>query len=258
MIPLRDKIEDEKIFESAASTLISEKTLTAFKLLLAKWLIRFNKLKHAEYTSQELTSLLAQHLPETFPVSVPKGEGSLTLLTADISMPRNKKIIQVEVMSSFAVVYLGNPIYRAHIVILLEASPNYDADSKTVHIKDVIISEIKLLQDEYSFLKDTRDIINLFVPGPVMSIFTGTVKTALTLMTGSSPADANAYLQLYLSGSKQRVLDYHKPQLEQIVINLAASDDMHYQLNEENWEEQVFARLGKEVVVEEGKLRFKF
>ncbi|MFT5676766.1 MAG: hypothetical protein ACI808_002715 [Paraglaciecola sp.] len=258
MVLLRNKDEHEKTFETAAITLISEKTKIALKIVLAKLLIRFKKLKHAEYTSNELTTLIADYLPKTFPVSVPKGEGSFTLLSAKVRMPRDKHIIQVEVMSSFNVVYLGNPIYRAHIVILLEASPLYLADSKHVILKDAIISEIKLLQDEYSFLKDTQHIINLFIPSPFMSMFTGTMKTALSLMTGTSPADANAYLQLYLSGSKQRVLDYHKPQLEKIVTDLAASDDMHYQLDESNWEELLFAKLGKEVVVEEGKLRFKF
>jgi hypothetical protein len=238
--------------------LISEKTKIALKIVLARWLIRFKKLQHAEYTSDELTALIATHLPMTFPVSVPKGEGSFTLLSAEISMPHNKRIIVAEVLSSFDVVYLGNPIYRAHIVIHIEAAPHYVADSKLVALKDAIISDIKLLQDEYSFLKDTRDIINLFIPSPFMSMFTGTMKTALTLMTGTSPADANAYLQLYLSGSKQRILDYHKPQLEKIVTDLAASDEMHYQLDESNWEELLFAKLGKEVVVEEGKLRFKF
>ena len=258
MVSLRNKDEPEKTIESAAITLIPEKTKIALKIVLAKWLIRFKKLKHAEYSSDELTALITEHLPKTFPVSVPKGEGSFTLLSAEVSMPGNKHIIQAEVMSSFDVVYLGNPIYRAHIVILLEASPHYHADSKHVSLKDALISEIKLLQDEYSFLKDTQHIINIFIPSPIMSMFTGTMKTALSLMTGTSPADANAYLQLYLSGSKQRVLDYHKPQLEKIVTDLAASDDMHYQMDESNWEELLFSKLGKEVVVEEGKLRFKF
>jgi hypothetical protein len=258
LIFLRYKDEHEKTFESAVLTLISEKTKIALKIVLAKWLIRFKKLKHAEYTSNELTALIANYLPETFPVSVPKGEGSFTLLNAKISMPLQKRIIQAEVMSSFDVVYLGNPIYRAHIVIMLEASPHYIADTKHVILKDALISEIKLLQDEYSFLKDTQHIINNFIPSPVMSMFTGTMKTALSIMTGTSPADANAYLHLYLSGSKQRVLDYHKPQLEKIVTDLTASDSMHYQLDESNWEEHLFAKLGKEVVVEEGKLRFKF
>ena len=238
--------------------MISSELKETFRLFIAKWLVRFKKIKHAEYTTDELTELIAEYLPATFPVSVPKGEGKFTLLSADVRMPRASNTLQVEVLSSFDVQYLSNPLYRAHIVILLEALPSYSNDTKQVRLKDVLISEIKLVHDEYSILNDTREIINLFVPSPVMSVLTGTMKTAFSLVTGTTAADANDYLQLYLGGSKQRVLDYHKPQLEKIVIDLAASENVHYQLDESNWEEKLFRQLGKEVVVEEGKLRFKF
>ena len=239
-------------------SLISAQHKIKARLFIAKWLIRFKKLKHAQYTSDELGALVAEYLPKTFPVSVPRGQGSFTLMTADVTMPLRSRNIHVEVLSSFEVEYLANPIYRAHLVIMLEAKPHYDVEAKHVRLKEVQITNIKLLQDEYSLLKDGRHLLNNFVPSPVLSMFTDTMKTALSLVTGSSVSDANAYLQLYLGGSKQRVLNYHKPQLEQIVIEMAAGDDVSYQLDDSNWEEQLFSQFGKEVVVEEGKLRFKF
>ena len=239
-------------------SLISAQHKIKARLFIAKWLIRFKKLKHAQYTSDELGALVAEYLPKTFPVSVPRGQGSFTLMTADVTMPLRSRNIHVEVLSSFEVEYLANPIYRAHLVIMLEAKPLYDVEAKHVRLEEVQITNIKLLHDEYSLLKDGRHLLNNFVPSPVLSMFTDTVRTALNLVTGSSVSDANAYLQLYLGGSKQRVLNYHKPQLEQIVIEMAAGDDVSYQLDDSNWEEQLFSQFGKEVVVEEGKLRFKF
>ncbi|MFT5313317.1 MAG: hypothetical protein ACI8Z9_001807 [Paraglaciecola sp.] len=238
--------------------MISAQHKIKIRQLIAKWLIRFKKLKHVEYTSDEIAALVAEYLPKTFPVSVPRGQGSFTLMTADVSMPPKSCNIHVEVLSGFAVEYLANPIYRAHLLILLEARPHYDVEAKHVRLKEVKITNIKLLHDEYSLLKDGRDIIQNLVPSPVLSMFTDTMKTALSLVTGNVASDANAYLQLYLGGSKQRVLNYHKPQLEQIVIDMAAGDEVRYQLDKSNWEEQLFSQLGKEVVVEEGKLRFKF
>lgn len=258
MVVITAQGEDEKIPEWSVASLISAQTKMKIRLFIAKWLIWFKKLKHAEYTSDELGALVAEHLPKTFPVSVPRGQGSFTLMTADVSMPRRSSSIHVEVLSGFAVEYLANPIYRAHLVILLEAKPHYDVEAKHVRLKEVQITNIKLLHDEYSLLKDGRDIINNFVPSPVLSMFTDTMKSALSLVTGTSASDANAYLQLYLGGSKQRVLDYHKPQLEKIVIEMAAGEEVRYQLDDSNWEEQLFSQFGKEVVVEDGKLRFKF
>jgi hypothetical protein len=238
--------------------LISAQTKIKIRLFIAKWLIHFKKLQHAEYSSDQLSALVAEYLPKTFPVSVPRGQGSFTLMTADVSMPHRSSNIHVEVLSGFAVEYLANPIYRAHLVILLEAKPHYDVEAKHVTLQEVQITNIKLLNDEYSLLKDGREILKYFVSSPMLSIFTGTMKTALSLVTGTSASDANAYLQLYLGGSKQRVLDYHRPQLEKIVIEMAAGEEVRYQFDQSNWEEQLFSQFGKEVVVEEGKLRFKF
>jgi hypothetical protein len=77
-------------------------------------------------------------------------------------------------------------------------------------------------------------------------------------MTGTTASEANSYLQMYLSGSKQKILDYHKPQIENIIVELAASEDMQYSLDTNDFEENLFIQYGKEVVVEERHLRFKF
>jgi hypothetical protein len=84
------------------------------------------------------------------------------------------------------------------------------------------------------------------------------MKTAFSIMTGTTTSEANSYLQMYLSGSKQKVLDYHKPQIEKLIVDLAAGDDMQYSLDINDFEEGLFIQYGKEVIVEEGNLRFKF
>jgi hypothetical protein len=89
-------------------------------------------------------------------------------------------------------------------------------------------------------------------------MMTGTMKTAFNIMTGTTTSEANSYLQMYLSGSKQKVLDYHKPQIENIIVELAASEEMQYSLNIDDFEESLFIQYGKEVVVEDRHLRFKF
>ena len=123
---------------------------------------------------------------------------------------------------------------------------------------DVVLNETSLLQDEYSLLNDTRELISLLVPNPLLSLFGDTVKTAFDLVTGSSSHEANDYFRLYIGGSKQRVLDFHRPQLEAIVIDLIAEKECCYRLDVTVFEEQLFAKFGKEVIVEEGELRFKF
>jgi hypothetical protein len=53
-------------------------------------------------------------------------------------------------------------------------------------------------------------------------------------------------------------LDYHKPQIENLIIELAASEDMQYSLDINDFEESLFIQYGKEIIVEQGNVRFKF
>jgi hypothetical protein len=211
-----------------------------------------------DYTVEDISQLIEPHLPISFPISVPKGDGRFTLLQAKISMPRHSNNIQAELLGSIEVTYLGNPIYRAHVFLEVQAKPQYDDITKNVMLTEIRIIDIHMLNDEYAILKDTSNLLNLFVPSPVLSMVAGTMKTAFNIMTGTTAAEANSYLQVYLSGSKQKVLDYHKPQIERIIIDLAASEDMQYSLDINDFEEGLFIQYGKKVMVEEGHLRFKF
>ena len=230
----------------------------AFRLLLVKCLIRFKRLKHVDYSVDDISRLIKPHLPLSLPISVPKGEGRFTLSKVNISMPFNSPYIQAEVLGAIEVTYFSNPIYRAHVVLVVQATPEYDQTTKNVMLTELRITDINTLNDEYSIFKDTSSLINQFVPSPLLSMVTGTMKTAFSIMTGTTASEANSYLQMYLSGSKQKILDYHKPQIENIIVELAASKDMQYSLDINDFEENLFIQYGKEVAVEEGHLRFKF
>jgi hypothetical protein len=238
--------------------LVSESIKTSFRLLLAKCLIRFKRLKCVDYSVEDISQLVQPHLPLSMPISVPKGEGRFTLLKVNISMPIDANYIQAEVLGGIEITYLANPIYRAHVALVVKATPQYDHTTKNVLLTEMCITDIHMLNDEYSILKDTSSLINLFVPSPVLSMVRGTMKTAFSIMTGTTTSEANSYLQMYLSGSKQKVLDYHKPQIEKLIVDLAAGDDMQYSLDINDFEEGLFIQYGKEVIVEDGNLRFKF
>lgn len=242
-------------------SLNSQPIKTLFRLFLARCLIRFKRLTHVDYTVDEINQLIQpyfRHLPLRLPISVPRGDGCFTLSKVNISIPLNSDHIQAEVLGSIEITYLANPIYRAHVVLVVKAIPKYDYITKNVLLTDISITDINMLNDEYSILKDTSSLINLFVPSPVLSMVTGTMKTAFSIMTGTTASEASRYLQLYLSGSKQKVLNYHKPQIEDIIVTLAASEDMQYSLNINNFEENLFIQYGNEITVEHGNVRFNF
>lgn len=228
------------------------------RLFTAKMLIKIGSLSHADYTSAELKKILDKHLPETFEIDVPKSKGELTLLQADINMQPNKNLINVQLLGSILVGAPGNPIYRAHLIIMLEAYPTYEVATNTVKLEKLLVSDVQLVNDKYSIIEESRELLGLFFPKPLQSLLTDTVKSAFGLITaGGSDAAAN-YMKLYLSGSKQRILDYHRPQIEALVRDFAQREYLQYQLGTSEFEEHLFCLYGKDVVVEDGKLRFKF
>lgn len=238
--------------------LVNQNWRFKFRIITARILILLRRLTHADYTAQELSELIPPHLPQEIPVEVPYGKGTLLLEQAEVKMPYDNKTIDVQLLGGFKVESLGNPIYRAHVVALIQAQPVYDAQQKTVRVKDVQIKDIYLVNDQYAFINDTQEIIANLVPRPMQNLLAGTMKSAMGILTAGASDTAMAYLKLYLSGSKQKVLDYHKPQLGNLLQNLTDDEDFCYELDMEDWQELLFARYGKEVVVENGVLRFKF
>ena len=83
---------------------------------------------------------------------------------------------------------------------------------------------IRLINDDYSLIQDTRFLINKLVPGGLAGLFSSSVKNVLSLVSAGTSNQAVSYLQLYLDGSKQKILDYHRPQIAAKLI--AMTKDM--------------------------------
>lgn len=228
------------------------------RLLTAKILIKMGKLTHADYSCAELEQIVEKHLPETFNIDVPVSKGELTLLQAQISMPLNQNAIIIDLLGSIIVGPVSTPIYRAHLNVKLKVYPIYEVATNTVKVAKMEAGDVQLVNDEYALIKDSRDLLSIVFPKSLQSLLGGTVKSVLGLITVGGSDLASDYMKLYLSGSKQRVLDYHKPQIEALVSEFAQRDDLLYQLGTTDFEEHLFTLYGKEVVVEDGHLRFKF
>lgn len=228
------------------------------RLFIARILIKIGRLTHADYSAAELKNIVDGHLPETLEIDVPRGKGELTLMQADLSMPMNQNFINVELLGSMLIGSSANPIYRAHLIVVLNAYPIYDARSKTIKLDSLLVSDVRLVNDKYAIIEDSRELLSLFLPKPLQSLVGDTVKSAFGIMTGGGSDLASNYMKLYLSGSKQRILDYHRPQIETLVADFAKKEYLQYTLDHEIFEEHLFCLYGKNVVVENGKLRFKF
>lgn len=231
---------------------------TRLQLWTARILVKIGRLTHSDYTKEELNALFKPHLPINFDIDVPGGTGLLTIMDGEVTMPADSKQIHVQLICAFEVTRLSNPLYRGHLIVTLVATPAYCDTSKSVFVSAIHVDDIRLVNDEYALISDTRQLLSKLVPVPMQDLLVDTVRSTMGFITGGgSDAMAN-YLRLYLSGSKQKILDYHKPQITALLSDMASGDDLRYELDDQDWQEHLFRELGKDVIVEDGMLRFRF
>lgn len=225
---------------------------------IAEWMIRLGRIKYVDYSVDEIEELLAPHFPAEFIVDVPVGKGLFTLNSAKIIIPQKSQKIHVELSSKLKIDSLGNPLYRANLRVKLLAKPAYDKVLKQVSVDTLELNSIQIINDEYAMLNDSKHILDMVLPSGVRSLMTDTFKTAMGFMTIGSSDMASEYVKLYMTGSKQRVLDYHRPQIEKLISDLREDPNFIYEMDESDWQQRLFRKYGEKVVVEDHSLRFKF
>ncbi|TDF38409.1 DUF1439 domain-containing protein [Alteromonadaceae bacterium M269] len=227
------------------------------QILFAKLMIRFKRLKHVVYTEAELNDLLRQQFPIQFPVNIPASNGEFSITGGSLRMPYDVEHFKIELKGQLKVDSMGTPLYRAHLYIHLLAIPAYNKETKVVSIDSINIKEIVLIKDEYGLINDGQSILKQLIPSPVTAMMGGTLK-AMNLLSGNNMSDLTQYLKLYISGNKQRVLDYHTPEIEQRVREYASSQDLTYEMDPSEWDQALFIELGEKVAIKNGELRFIF
>lgn len=226
------------------------------KLWLAQVLVKWGKLTHDDFTRQELQDLVQDVLPYTFHFDIPVGAGKISVLEGNITLDNSQNRLGIQCLASLNVEVAKSTIYRAHVIFSLSATPRYESSVSTLYLVDLTTDSITLVNDDYALIKDTQFLISKFFPKQVNSLLGKPLRSALSLMTAGTSDIAANYLSLYASGSKQAVLDYHKPQIHHAIAKQFSQDDLSHTMRASQWREVLFSRLGKSVRVEDDVLRF--
>jgi len=224
----------------------------------ARLMIRFKLVRQVRYSQGELNDMLAANFPHSMQLSLPGSKGLLSLLNAELSMPMAQDKLHIQLYCSFTVSVAGQDIYRAHLVVAGTVTPYYIETEKAIRLKEMQLADIRLVNDDYAFIGSTTELATLFMPRSFKYLLASTVHITLALLKGVVPNELLNYLNLYSSGSKQRVLDYHQAEIQRLLLKEVEQEDWCYLLDESDFEEQLFAELGQEVMVEDGFLAFKF
>lgn len=226
--------------------------------LLAKWLIRFKFIKRSPYDLSEINQEISTHLPVSFTINIPSGSGELTLTETKLNVDATTDTITADAFCHFKVTVANTNIYNAYISLILEGRLDYAKNEKIISPADVSVRSTKLISDERSMIKDTRTLIIDLLPEPIKTVFISSFVMSDAILRTIGISELTKYLSLYLSGSKQRILDYHHEEIESLILDYLYSDDFKYPLDESVFEEQLFAQYGQDIQVQEGQLFFIF
>lgn len=230
---------------------------------ITRLLVRFKRIKRAPVEIDEINRHVNQPLPACFDITTPAGEGELIILGVTLSIRDSQSeqyqhSIHAELLCNFSVKVKQSIIYNTHLMLKLEATPNYCKQTKSIGVTNLLITELQLISDQYSIIKDTTNLMATLIPKPIQSIINMTLSTTKALLTNKTISSMTKYLSLYTSGSKQLILDYHRSDIENRVIQLTKDNELSYRLNELVFEEKLFADFGEKIILEEGQLFFVF
>ncbi|WP_156413640.1 hypothetical protein [Lacimicrobium alkaliphilum] len=231
------------------------------KYWLLSLMVRLGRLRRVEMNKAELDAMLKPHLPLHFSISIPNGKGRINVIEATTSLPGDDQI-QTALLCEFKVDVLGNPLYQAHLLITLCASPTFDKPQGMLRAKNIRLLQTHLVKDNYAAVKDAREVFTKLLPGPLSSMVNLgidlSISSAMSMLENSLYGDLSQYLKLYINGSKQRILDYHKGQIEQQLLAYLEQHKPEYKLDNALLDERLFAEYGQQVRAEKQVLAFLF
>lgn len=223
---------------------------------LAKWFIRLKILKRSPFDFSDVNPEINTLLPTSFMIIIPGGSGELTIDEAKLNV--DTETIVAEVLCHLKVIVARNTIYNAYIRLTLDGKLDYSKTDKIISPKDVRVLSTQLISDDRSMIKDTRKLIIDLLPEPIKTLFISTLVMSDSIVKTIGINEMAKYLSLYLSGSKQRILDYHHEEIETKIVDYLNSEAFNYELDDTIFEEQLFAQFGEEVIIEDGQVFFVF
>lgn len=230
-----------------------------WRYTIAWLLVRLGKLTHDDFTEDELNALIHPFFPQHFPLSIPVGKGTVEVIRGHVRCVTASNRLSLQTLASVRIEAFGAQIYRAHLVITASCEPRYEIDASCLHLENVRVDSLRLINDDYGLIQDTSFLIKKLVPGARLGSLVGqSVLSALSVISGGISQQTLDYLSLYMEGSMQNVLDYHRPQIERSLLQELSRYDLHHIMRKDHWRECLFADVGKRVGIEQDRLRFYF
>jgi len=228
------------------------------QIFIERQLIKYGYIKNVYFTSDELSTLFDTHLPKQFSIEVPGGTGQLEVINATLSMPNDAHCFHVLLKCQIAIEVLGSRVYSANIDADMRAKPDYCVETKVVHLNEIQLKALQFIDEEFSSIEKAQQSAQALIPDIFRDIIKTTLDTAVDIFSTLADTDIKSDIKLYMNGNRQDVLDFHQKDIEENLVHLMNEQGLQYPMDNSDTKGRLFTEHGKEILVENGLLWFKF
>jgi hypothetical protein len=214
-------------------------------------LIKLKIVKQVTFSLAELTDDIQIYLPFDIKFSVPNGNGFVIISHLQLAEHR-KGLLSAKLKGTLDIQCMGEHLYNSNIQIELFGKPIFIKEKSVIRATDVVIGQINLADDNLVVANNARKIIAK-LSNNILGQIMGTALVFLDNVT-----DMKGYVANFVNKSSHRILELHRKEIEINLIDSLSNGDLEYTLEESIFDEQLFIKYGKDILVENEGLTFRF
>jgi hypothetical protein len=210
-------------------------------------LIALKLIKQVTFSLAELTADMQIYLPFSIKFSVPNGNG--LVIISHVQLTENKNgLVNAKLKGTLDIRCMGEHLYSSSINIELLGKPIFIKEKSVIRATNVEIGQVDLADDNLVVVHNTRKII--------AKLSNNILGTALGFL--DNVTDMKGYIALFVNKSSHRILELHRKEIESNLITSFSNGDIEYSLKETVFDEKIFIKYGKDILVESEGLTFRF
>lgn len=218
-------------------------------------LIKLKIIKQVAFSLAELTDDIQIYLPFDIKFSVPRGNGFVIISHVQLAEYKNG-LLSANLKGTLDIQCMGEHLYNSNIQIELFGKPIFIKEKSVIRATNVEIGKIYLADDNLVMANNARKVIAKLSPNIMGHMYALTVGTALTIL--DNVTDMKGYVANFVNKNSQRILELHRKEIESNLIESLSNGDIEYSLEENISDENLFIKYGKDILVENEGLTFRF
>ena len=218
-------------------------------------LIALKLVKQVSFSFAELTDDMQIYLPFDIKFSVPNGEGLVMISRVQLA-EHKPDIVIAQLQGTLDIQCMGEHLYSSNIHIELMGKPIFIKEQSVIRAVDVAIGQINLMDDNVMVVHNTRKVLAKLSNNILGKMWSLTVGTAVGFI--DNVTDMKGYIGLFINKSSHKILELHRKDIESNLIESFSNGDIEYLLDEALFDEKLFSHYGKDILVENDGLTFRF